>query len=185
MDCSLFGKWRGFRSQEAKEAARIRFGDNEFNVRQPTFADLYKKQLLSPLCVFQLFSVLLWCLDEYWQYSLFTLFMILMFEGTVVFQRLKSLGALKGMGNKVRSVYVYRAEAWAETTTEKLLPSDIMSLKKVKSEGGDVVPADLLLLNGSGVVSEANLTGESVPQMKERLSELKPGALAIKTKVRS
>ena len=132
-----------------------RFGDNEFDVRQPTFADLYKKQLLSPLCVFQLFSVLLWCLDEYWQYSLFTLFMILMFEGTVVFQRLKSLGALKGMGNKVRGVYVYRAESWAETTTDKLLPSDIVSLKKVKDEGGDVVPADLLLLNGSGVVSEA------------------------------
>jgi len=183
MSLSLFSRWKGFKDEETKERARIRFGENMFNVRQPTFQDLYKKQLLSPLCVFQLFSVLLWCLDEYWQYSLFTLFMILMFEGTVVWQRLKSLGALKGMGNKIRDVYVFRGGEWAMTTTDLLLPGDIMSLKKIKEAGGEVVPADLLLLNGSGVVSEASLTGESVPQMKERLAEFKEGEnLSIKAK---
>jgi manganese-transporting P-type ATPase len=154
-------------------------------VKQPEFLDLYKKQLLSPLCVFQLFSVLLWTLDEYWQYSFFTLFMILMFEGTVVFQKLKSLGALKGMGNKIRGVYVYRSDSWVETTTDNLLPGDIMSLKKAKGEGGEVIPADVLLLNGATVVSEASLTGESIPQMKERISEMSDEPLAIKGKHKS
>ena len=108
MKTALFSLWRGFQTADKLELAKIRFGNNLFNVKQPDFVSLYKKQLLSPLCVFQLFSVLLWCLDEYWQYSLFTLGMILVFEGTVVFQRLKSLNALKGMGNKIRDVYVYR-----------------------------------------------------------------------------
>ena len=81
--------------------ARLRFGENVFNVKQPDFFDLYKRQLLNPFCVFQLFTTILWCLDDYWQYSLFSLGMILMFEGTVVFQRIKSMAALKGMGNKV------------------------------------------------------------------------------------
>ncbi len=186
MPTSLFSTWTGFSDEGHVEAARVRFGENEFNVRQPDFVDLYKKQLLSPLCVFQLFSVLLWCLDEYWQYSLFTLFMILMFEGTVVFQRLKSLGALKGMGNKIRDVYVFREGNWTLTTTNMLLPGDIMSLTKTKEQGEDVVPADVLLLNGSSVVSEASLTGESVPQMKERIADLSDDDnLAIKTKHKS
>lgn len=31
--------------------------------------DLYKQQLVSPFTVFQLFCVILWCLDSYWQVS--------------------------------------------------------------------------------------------------------------------
>jgi cation-transporting ATPase 13A1 len=185
MATSLFGRWTGFTDEGHANAAKLRFGPNEFAVRQPTFTDLYKKQLLSPLCVFQLFSVLLWLLDEYWQYSLFTLFMILMFEGTVVFQRIKSLGALKGMGNKLYDVHVFRYNTWMTTVTSDLLPGDIVSLKisTDKTDGSAIVPADVLVLSGSAVLSEASLTGESVPQMKEKLSDLSDSDnLAIKGK---
>lgn len=184
--------WKGFVSDHHLISGQIRYGPNAFSVKQPTFMELYKKQLLSPFTVFQLFCVILWMLDDYWQYSFFTLFMILMFEATVVFSRIKSLGALRGMGNQARQVWVHRCGQWTSIQTTDLLPGDIMSLTRIKphfvksndpkqakkqsmklqDDGGDVIPADLLLLCGSTVVNEASLTGESVPQMKEGLTEI-------------
>mmetsp|Transcript_11549 Transcript_11549/g.25318 ORF Transcript_11549/g.25318 Transcript_11549/m.25318 type:complete len:1715 (-) Transcript_11549:74-5218(-) len=212
MPLGFFSKWTGISSSRQQEASSIRFGLNLFEVRQPTFVKMYKAQLLSPFTVFQLFCVILWMLDDYWQYSAFTLFMILTFEATVVFSRLKSLGALRGMGNKARKMMVYREGRWGKVWTSELLPGDILSLtrcvapkkkkddaaadgdvangnKVVKTkavdyfEDGDVVPADVLLLRGSTVVNEASLTGESVPQMKEGMSELVEGEfLDMKTR---
>ena len=188
--------WKGFNSGHHLISGQIRYGPNAFSVKQPTFKELYKAQLLSPFTVFQLFCVILWMLDDYWQYSFFTLFMILMFEATVCFSRIKSLSALRGMGNKARPVWVHRLGEWTMVETTELLPGDIVSLTRVKphfvknedpknknkrptnkveDEGGDVIPADLLLLKGSTVVNEASLTGESVPQMKEGLTEIEEG----------
>jgi cation-transporting ATPase 13A1 len=124
--------------------------------------------------------------------------MVLTFEATVVFARIKSLSALRGMGNQPRPIWVFRLGKWVTAETTELLPGDIMSLtrikphyskdneagndkkkkvvsRKVEDEGGDVIPADLLVLRGSTVVNEASLTGESVPQMKEGLTEMEEG----------
>lgn len=196
----FFSTWQGFSSPAQLVGAYLRYGPNQFQITQPTFSEMYKKQLLSPFTVFQLFCVILWMLDDYWQYSAFTLFMVLTFEGTVVFSRLKSLQALRGMGNQTRTVYVYRLQKWMQVDSTALLPGDLMSLTRIKphyakedtgkrrrtieDEGGDVVPVDLLLLSGSTVVNEASLTGESVPQMKEGLVDLNStdeAQLAMKT----
>ena len=209
MPLQFFHTWNGFTSSSQIEASSIRFGENKFDVKQPTFRELYKAQLLSPFTVFQLFCVVLWMLDDYWQYSAFTLFMILTFEATVVFSRIKSLGALRGMGNRDRLVNVFRGGEWGVVWTTELLPGDILSLtrcvvgknkesnkddddsnkgkKQSKTnagvEDGDVVPADILLLRGTTVVNEASLTGESVPQMKEGIGELTEGEeLDMKTR---
>jgi len=198
--------WQGHDAETCRQA-QVRYGPNIFSVRQPTFGDLYKAQLLNPLTVFQIFCVLLWAIDDYIIYSFFSLFMVLMFEGTVVFQRLKSLQALRSMGNPSRPIAVFRGQEWIWTETTHLLPGDVCSLTRVKphykkdkekeeklsaaakkklarvieDEGGDIVPADLLLLRGSTVVNEASLTGESVPQMKEGLV-MPDEPVAMKTK---
>jgi len=194
METAFFENWRGLEIGSQIEAARLRFGRNIFEVKQPTFADLYKKQLLSPFTIFQLFCVILWMLDDYWQYSAFTLFMILTFEATVVFSRIKSLGALRGMGNKSRVLMVYRMGVWTKMDSHDLLPGDILSLtrnkrskeEKEEEDGNDIIPADLLLLQGGTVVSEASLTGESVPQMKEGMTEIVEGEhLSMKIKHKS
>lgn len=161
-----YDSWTGIPDEDIHSRLLELHGPNKFQMKSPAFMDLYVEQITSPFTVFQLFCMLLWCLDDYWQYSIFTLFMICSFEATTVFSRLKSIGTLKGMGNENRPIQVYRFGGWRESSTEELLPGDLFSLRKEKD---DVIPCDALILGGGIVVNEATLTGESVPQMKDGL----------------
>lgn len=50
----------------------------------------------------------LWCLDEFWYYSVFTLFMLFMFESTMAKSRLKTLTDLRRVRVDSQTVMVYR-----------------------------------------------------------------------------
>ncbi|KAI9910722.1 hypothetical protein PsorP6_011092 [Peronosclerospora sorghi] len=91
------------------------------------FADMFKQQPLDEqLIVFQIFSVCLYMLDEYWQYLLFTLAMSIMFEGVTVMSRLKNLQTLCGMGDRAREVYVHREKTWKKVNYDRFVPGDVI-----------------------------------------------------------
>lgn len=55
---------KGVSSAEELDLKRSKFGRNSLVVPQPPFAEILKSQLLMPLSVFQIFSALLWAVDE-------------------------------------------------------------------------------------------------------------------------
>lgn len=135
--------------------------------------ELFKEHAVAPFFVFQVFCVGLWCLDEYWYYSVFTLFMLVMFESTVVAQRLKGLTEFRAMSLQPHDVNVRRAGKWLTIKSDALLPGDLLQLRM---PGGEelTVPCDLLIIAGSCIVNEAMISGESTPLLKESVLEHRP-----------
>ena len=162
----FYANSRGLPDDDAVCDAARRWGVNSFEIPLPTYKQLYAEQCRQPFFVFQVACVVLWSLDEYWIYSLFTLLMLLLFEGTVVLSRTRNLKMLREMMGAPVVVRVHRKGQWMTMHSNHLVPGDLISLNRNKHDPDQTVPADVLLLNGKVIVSEAILTGEATPQEK-------------------
>ncbi|KAK2079975.1 hypothetical protein QBZ16_002370 [Prototheca wickerhamii] len=159
----------GLASDAAVIAALERWGSNKFEVPVPRFGSLLGEQLVAPFFCFQVFCVGLWALDEYWYYSLFTLFMLVTFECTVVMQRLKNLHDIRALQAPKQSIMAYRCGKWEKIPGDDVLPGDLVSIVREEGEDDVTVQADLLLIAGDCIADEAVLTGESTPQWKNAI----------------
>ena len=155
------------------EKLRRQYGSNRFDIPVPTFLELFKEHAVAPFFVFQIFCVALWCMDDQWYFSLFSLFMLVSFEMTTVFQRRTTMTEFQTMGIKPYLLYVFRDGKWTQLETTELLPGDIVSVTRTAEDSA--LPCDLLLLDGSAIVNEAMLSGELTPLLKESVS-LRPGS---------
>ncbi|KAJ6199358.1 LOW QUALITY PROTEIN: cation-transporting ATPase 4 [Bipolaris maydis] len=137
-----FQQAQGLTSPAEIERLQQHYGDNAFDI------PLFKEHAVAPFFVFQVFCVGLWMLDEYWYYSIFTLFMLVVFESTV---RQRTLNEFRGMSIKPYEIL----KQWQEIMSDKLLPGDVVSVGRTKEDSG--VACDMLLLEGSAI---AMLSGE-------------------------
>ncbi|KAK3688850.1 hypothetical protein B0T22DRAFT_535932 [Podospora appendiculata] len=171
-----YQKSRGITTAAELEYLQEHYGTNTFDIPVPTFTELFKEHAVAPFFVFQVFCVGLWMLDEYWYYSLFTLFMLVMFESTVVWQRQRTMNEFRSMSIKPYDIWVFRLGKWTEVQSDKLLPGDLVSASRTKEDGG--VACDMLLVEGTAIVNEAMLSGESTPLLKDSI-QLRPGETVI------
>jgi manganese-transporting P-type ATPase len=166
-----FQNSKGITKQSELTRLEQYYGMNTFDIPVPTFMELFQEHAVAPFFVFQIFCVGLWMLDEYWYYSLFTLFMLVAFESTVVWQRQRTLNEFRAMSIKPYDVWVYRLGKWTETTSDRLLPGDLVSVGRTKDDSG--VACDMIMVEGTAIVNEAMLSGESTPLLKDSI-QLRP-----------
>ena len=171
-----FQQSKGLTKQEDIDKMQKHYGDNTFDIPVPTFFELWKEHAVAPFFIFQIFCVGLWLLDDYWYYSLFTLFMLIAFESTVVWQRQRTLNEFRGMSIKPYDIWVYRLGKWSEIKSDKVLPGDLVSAGRTGEDSG--VACDMLLVEGNAIVNEAMLSGESTPLLKESV-QLRPSDTRI------
>ncbi|KAI5193062.1 manganese-transporting P-type ATPase [Nematocida minor] len=144
---------------------RVIFPKNEFKIEPPTFIRMFAEHAVSPFFVFQIFCALLWMLDEYWKYSLFTFFTIIAFEGGMVFQRHTNIKQLRSLNLKPQKIMKYTNGKKEEVVSSSLVPGD-----RIFIEGQIQMPADLLLIKGTAVINESMLSGETTPVQKEAIT---------------
>ncbi|CAK7210546.1 putative cation-transporting ATPase 1 [Sporothrix curviconia] len=171
-----FQRSKGIASAAELERIEQHYGSNTFDIPVPTFTELFREHAVAPFFVFQVFCVGLWMLDEYWYYSLFTLFMLVVFESTVVWQRQRTLNEFRSMSIKPYDMWVYRLGRWTEVLSDHLLPGDLVSVSRTKEDSG--VACDMLLVEGTAIVNEAMLSGESTPLLKDSI-QLRPADAPI------
>lgn len=160
---STYLDWEGLNTAAMRAQQLDNFGPNKLEVVIPDFQTLLVDHALAPFFVFQMFCVLLWCLDEYWQYSIFSGLMMVGMECTVVMQRIRNMKTLRDMAQvPVREVTVLREGREERIRSTELLPMDLLVV-----ESNVPCPVDSLLVRGTCIVNEATLTGESTPQLKE------------------
>ena len=172
----IFQESRGLTKESKIEQVHEHYGDNTFDIPVPTFTELWKEHAVAPFFVFQMFCVGLWLLDDYWYYSLFTLVMLVGFESTVVWQRQRTLVEFRGMSIQPYDIWVFRQNKWDQIKSDKLLPGDLVSVGRTRDDSG--VACDMLLVEGTAIVNEAMLSGESTPLLKDSV-QLRPGDAPI------
>lgn len=131
------------------------------------------EEISDPFYIFQLFSVILWFGFE--QYYAYAVIIVVSTVASISIGVIETLQNLKGIRDIAEfSALVNRKVKGKENLFEKvdskyLAPGDVIELP----EETKVIPCDSILINGTAVINESVLTGESTPIMKSDLSDSK------------
>ncbi|XP_014228513.1 probable cation-transporting ATPase W08D2.5 [Trichogramma pretiosum] len=153
-------------SREEQLLRRIMYGFNEILVPVQGYEVLFFLEILNPFYVFQVFSLFVWFLEEYYQYAIAVMCMSICGIITSIRQTRANQVSLRNTVAQTESVRVLRSSGDFETvSSDELVPGDIIELPRHRA----VIACDAILLTGTCVVNESMLTGESVPVTKTPL----------------
>ncbi|KAG8686375.1 hypothetical protein FRC09_014172, partial [Ceratobasidium sp. 395] len=144
------------------------FGANEVEIEAKGTVALLVDEILHPFYVFQLASMLLWSLDNYYYYAFCIALISALSVGTTLIETKKTIRRMREMSRFECFVGVLVDGEWQTISSRELVPGDTISLM---SPVLHTVPADILLLSGDAIVNESMLTGESVPVSKIPVGE--------------
>ncbi|KAF5864980.1 hypothetical protein ETB97_005867 [Aspergillus alliaceus] len=142
------------------------FGKNLVDIQQKPMFRLLMDEAFHPFYVFQLASLILWSLDEYYYYAV-CIFLISVFSiGATVIETKSTMTRLREISLFECDIRVLRNGFWRSVPSRELVPGDVFEFSDPSL---NQVPCDCILLSGDCIVNESMLTGESVPVSKTPL----------------
>ncbi|KAJ6499197.1 hypothetical protein C8R45DRAFT_981502 [Mycena sanguinolenta] len=139
------------------------FGRNEIDIEGKSTVSLLVDEVIHPFYVFQIASVILWSLDNYYYYAFCIALISVISITTTLVETQKTIARMREMSRFSCDVDVLVDGTWVTRDSTQLVPGDVVN---ISSSQMSLVPADMFLLSGDAIVNESMLTGESVPVSK-------------------
>ncbi|KAI9461293.1 P-type ATPase [Lactarius psammicola] len=136
------------------------FGPNVVEVEGKSIISLLLDEVIHPFYVFQIASIVLWSLDDYYYYAFCIALISAVSITTTLIDTRKTIARMRELSRFICPVSVFVDGYWVERDSSDLVPGDIINLTEPPLS---ILPADLVLLSGDAIVNESMLTGESVP----------------------
>ncbi|CRG93265.1 cation transporting ATPase, putative [Plasmodium gallinaceum] len=148
-----------------------KYGENIYDIPSPCFKKLLYEAMLSPFFIFQFFSIILWMLDSYWYFGIFSIFILIVLEAQLINKRIREFNLINSMKVPAQNVYVYRNMQWKIIKSNMLLPGDIYILANELNGNDNICTCETLLIEGICITDESILTGESIPLIKAAIDK--------------
>ncbi|KAI0305581.1 P-type ATPase [Multifurca ochricompacta] len=139
------------------------FGPNIIDIEGKSAISLLVDEVIHPFYVFQIASIILWSLDDYYYYAFCIALISAVSIITTLIDTRKTISRMRELSRFTCPVSVFVDGLWLERDSSDLVPGDVINLTEPPLS---VVPADMILLSGDAIVNESMLTGESVPVSK-------------------
>ncbi|XP_021249012.1 probable cation-transporting ATPase 13A5 isoform X2 [Numida meleagris] len=165
---SIHHKFGAGLTGEERKIRQLVCGPNAIEVEIRPIWKLLFKEILNPFYVFQAFTLTLWLSQGYIEYSVAIIVLSVISVGLTVYdlrQQSTKLHDLVEEHNKVQVTVCTKNEGFKELESRCLVPGDVFLLDGKKLS----LPCDAILIDGSCIVNEGMLTGESIPVMKTPL----------------
>ncbi|KAJ2779083.1 hypothetical protein H4R18_004211 [Coemansia javaensis] len=151
----------GLSSRAQAQRAAI-FGANSMDIAERPVGRLLVDEVLNPFYMFQVGSIVLWCLEDYYYYAACILLISAAGIAETLAETRRNARKLREMARFTCPVRLLRDGAWRDARAEDLLPGDVFEIVP----GMRILPCDAVLLEGDCIVNESMLTGESIPVAK-------------------
>lgn len=153
---------------DEKDTREQVFGRNVIDIEQKSIGQLLVDEAFHPFYVFQIASLILWSMDEYYYYAgcIFVI-SVASITATLIETR-QTMKRLREISRFECDVRVLRNGFWRSVDSGDLMPGDVY---EVTDPALTQFPCDSLLLTGDCIVNESMLTGESVPVSKTPTDE--------------
>ncbi|KAG7446211.1 uncharacterized protein BT62DRAFT_931667 [Guyanagaster necrorhizus] len=139
------------------------FGPNAIDIEGKSTVALLVEEVIHPFYVFQIASIVLWSLDDYYYYAFCIALISVISVTTTLIETKKTITRMREMSRLSCKMDTLVNGVWTERDSSSLVPGDIVNLS---SSDFTLIPSDMFLLSGDAIVNESMLTGESIPVSK-------------------
>lgn len=163
-------------SNQDVDKLRQQFGFNEIKTKKPNKILIWLKNFWGPLpFMLEISAILLFLIHNDLEVILI-LFLLFINSFISYSQQLRTNKALEKLQEKLQIfVRVCRDNNWVNIPSRELLPGDLIRIRT-----GDIITADLTVIDGQIEADQSSLTGESMSIAKNKNDDVFSGSLIVR-----